>query len=202
MTRPGKRIGECGVGAGAAYRRIHGRNDDAPDRIRTCDLRLRRPTLYPAELQTRCRWIGRGRRITVTPPARQITGAESGSFGYPCVLDRPAADALPVLAALGHTGAPSCLCVRRSRCCSSRPPPAPRGDEQRSRVRIAELSGPLAGPSVPLGLVRWPSPWCELARALAAAREAQRVALAARCRGAQRRSEACRITPRVRPCAG
>ena len=25
--------------------------DGAPDRIRTCDLRLRRPTLYPAELR-------------------------------------------------------------------------------------------------------------------------------------------------------
>ena len=25
----------------------------APDRIRTCDLRLRRPTLYPAELRAR-----------------------------------------------------------------------------------------------------------------------------------------------------
>ena len=27
----------------------------APDRIRTCDLRLRRATLYPAELRVRCR---------------------------------------------------------------------------------------------------------------------------------------------------
>jgi hypothetical protein len=29
----------------------------APDRIRTCDLRLRRPTLYPAELRARM-WQG------------------------------------------------------------------------------------------------------------------------------------------------
>ena len=28
-------------------------NDGAPDRIRTCDLRLRRASLYPAELRVR-----------------------------------------------------------------------------------------------------------------------------------------------------
>ena len=80
-----------------------GRNDDAPDRIRTCDLRLRRPTLYPAELQTRCRWDGRGRRITVTPPARQIMGSESHGVrvGKPTVAGvHPTPDRAPIQTAL------------------------------------------------------------------------------------------------------
>src|SRR5205823_770884 len=33
------------------YGRVLGPDRDAPDRIRTCDLRFRRPTLYPAELR-------------------------------------------------------------------------------------------------------------------------------------------------------
>src|SRR5688572_15970606 len=41
---------------------------DAPDRIRTCDLRFRRPTLYPAEL-----------RAPVRP--RIATGSGSSRFG-------------------------------------------------------------------------------------------------------------------------
>src|SRR5215813_13099667 len=32
---------------------------NAPDRIRTCDLRFRRPTLYPTELQARVEAVGR-----------------------------------------------------------------------------------------------------------------------------------------------
>ncbi len=35
----------CGVSVGFSV------NCDAPDRIRTCDLRFRKPSLYPAELR-------------------------------------------------------------------------------------------------------------------------------------------------------
>ncbi len=53
------------------------RRDGAPGRARTCDLRLRRPTLYPTELRARTgqsRRIARGapcgpaRRIVIPPP--------------------------------------------------------------------------------------------------------------------------------------
>src|SRR6187200_1422720 len=40
---------------------------NAPDRIRTCDLRFRRPTLYPTELRARDGTIGSERSI-VRPP--------------------------------------------------------------------------------------------------------------------------------------
>ena len=40
---------------GEAFGRVHGFEEEggAPDRIRACDLRLRRETLYPAELRAR-----------------------------------------------------------------------------------------------------------------------------------------------------
>src|SRR3954454_12026928 len=46
---------------------------DAPDRIRTCDLRFRRPTLYPTELQA----------LDLPAPrvAGRVLGQRQGSYG-------------------------------------------------------------------------------------------------------------------------
>ena len=47
--------------ATAENRELPGISGNGPDRIRTCDLRFRRPTLYPAELRARggaCPWTG------------------------------------------------------------------------------------------------------------------------------------------------
>src|SRR6185295_7504994 len=46
---------------------------NAPDRIRTCDLRFRRPTLYPTELRARAGVVSRTR--IVGRYWRMITGA-------------------------------------------------------------------------------------------------------------------------------
>jgi hypothetical protein len=58
--------------------------DGAPDTIRTCDLCLRRATLYPAELRVRCgsfsRLAGGGQR-----PSRSWLGRRKGRIG--AVLD-------------------------------------------------------------------------------------------------------------------
>src|SRR5260370_1052426 len=43
----------CSPGAGPVRSPSLGRADGAPDTIRTCDLCLRRATLYPAELRVR-----------------------------------------------------------------------------------------------------------------------------------------------------
>src|SRR3979490_2152640 len=70
------------VGASSANRRVLGcpvlYRSGAPDTIRTCDLCLRRATLYPAELRVRCGadrlsakpqkraekgWLGRGKAL-------------------------------------------------------------------------------------------------------------------------------------------
>ena len=62
-------------------------SNNAPDRIRTCDLRLRRPTLYPTEL--RAHKGGRGKRISrvLCHSVLQLQCVRRGSFlwdrGYP-----------------------------------------------------------------------------------------------------------------------
>jgi hypothetical protein len=60
----------------------------APDRIRTCGLRLRRPTLYPAELRAR------EHRFYL----RTVVTHVSGMTCYPCVRNAgtPAFAALPL----------------------------------------------------------------------------------------------------------
>src|SRR5436190_20926722 len=64
MVSPGADVGKRDFGAPAlpglagVYDRFAGTIHDvisAPDRIRTCDLRFRRPTLYPTELRALCR---------------------------------------------------------------------------------------------------------------------------------------------------
>lgn len=64
-----------------------GGSSSAPDRIRTCDLRLRRPTLYPAELRARARTGGR-RISRVLSPARAGESHFSGT-GVAAGLEQP-----------------------------------------------------------------------------------------------------------------
>ena len=47
-----------------------------PYRIRTCDLRLRRPLLYPAELQTRINFIPVYRLLTDYSVRKRVMGIE------------------------------------------------------------------------------------------------------------------------------
>ena len=67
------------------------RGSGAPDRIRTCDLRLRRPTLYPLSYRRaiigkrgRCgpeAWYTRdGRGVTIDPDAGLVHATDQGWF--------------------------------------------------------------------------------------------------------------------------
>ena len=44
-------VENANVGVGPIHDRFTGNTSSAPGRIRTCDLRIRSPLLYPAELQ-------------------------------------------------------------------------------------------------------------------------------------------------------
>lgn len=112
-----------------------------------------------------------------------VFSALAGSFDYPDILDRPAAEVLPRLLALGDSGRAiwafyACIPLLLI--------PAAVGAAQlhddtrhRTAVRIAELSAVLAGISMLLGLVRWPSLQWELARTWVTASAEQRVVLGA-----------------------
>ena len=52
---PRLRRNDLGIAGIRMVERNPGLKLSAPDRIRTCDLRFRRPTLYPAELRARVR---------------------------------------------------------------------------------------------------------------------------------------------------
>ncbi len=77
------------IGARAARKGCNG----APDRIRTCDLRLRRPTLYPLSYRRAGRrWTSRGARI----PAPQLPSGQGdpswrvpGTYLWKRYLSRP-----------------------------------------------------------------------------------------------------------------
>lgn len=112
----------------------------------------------------------------------------AGSFGYPDILDRPAGDVLPRLLALGAGGRAVWAVYA---CIPLLLIPAAVGAaslhtdaEHQAAVRIAEWCAALAGVSMMLGLVRWPSLQWELARAWGAASADQRVTLSATFDGA------------------
>ncbi len=62
----------CPASLSSRWRR---RNPGAPDRSRTCDLWLRKPTLYPTELRARSRAFYRARR-------RSVQRCSTASFGH------------------------------------------------------------------------------------------------------------------------
>lgn len=107
----------------------------------------------------------------------------AGSFGYPDILDRPAGDVLPRLLALGAQGRAIWAiyaCIPLLLIPAAVGAASVHTDAQhRTAVRIAEWCASLAGVSMLLGLVRWPSLQWELARAWGAASAEQRVTLAA-----------------------
>ena len=63
------RMPRCAIRSNEPPPRPRGRGSGAPDRIRTCDLWLRRPTLYPAELRARERqgYAASPRRVYAQP---------------------------------------------------------------------------------------------------------------------------------------
>ncbi len=110
-----------------------------------------------------------------------VFSALAGSFDYPDVLDRPAAEVLPRLLALGAQGRaiwavyaciPLLLIPAAAGAASLHDDP-----RYRTVVRIAEWCASIAGISMLLGLVRWPSLQWELARAWGTATIDQRVVL-------------------------
>jgi hypothetical protein len=112
----------------------------------------------------------------------------AGSFGYPDVLDLPAADVLPRLLALGTNGRavwavyaliPLLLIPIGVGAAAVHDDPS-----ARIIVRVAEWSAGLAGIAMLLGLVRWPTLMWALAEAWPHASAAERVPLAAIFRGA------------------
>lgn len=103
------------------------------------------------------------------------------SFDYPDILDRPAAEVLPRLLALGGSGraiwavyAAIPLLLVPAAAGLSTLHDAPR---HRSVVRLAAFLAILSGVSMTVGLVRWPSIQWELARAWVPASTAERAAL-------------------------
>lgn len=105
------------------------------------------------------------------------------SFGYPDVLDQPAAEALPRLLALGAQGRavwaayaliPLLLIPIGVGAAAVHDDP-----DSRQLVRMAEWSAVLAGVAMLLGLVRWPTLMWELARSWQLASTSERVPLAA-----------------------
>ena len=109
--------------------------------------------------------------------------ALAGRFDYPAILDRPAAEVLPRLLALGVQGRAIWAIYA---CIPLLLIPAGAGAASLSAnsrhatiARIAEWCAALAGIAMLLGLVRWPSVQWELARHWAAASAEQRGTLAA-----------------------
>ena len=133
------------MGCGSCFRLADSANGSpasARDRIRTCDLRLRRPTLYPAELRARGTVVGKvsvaqvrvnetpGDRATGVRPRGPVMeslgpsaslggGAEATSPNRP-VIRRVGARAM--VGATGFEPATSCSRSRRSTGLSYAPP--------------------------------------------------------------------------------
>jgi Domain of unknown function (DUF4386) len=112
----------------------------------------------------------------------------AGSFGYPDVLDLPAADVLPRLLALGTNGRavwavyaliPLLLIPIGVGAAAVHDDPS-----SRIVVRVAEWAAGLAGIAMLLGLVRWPTLMWALAEAWPHASAVERVPIAAVFNGA------------------
>lgn len=130
----------------------------------------------------RTAWLGGGALIAATLLFAGVFGYLAQTFGYPEVLDRPAAEVLPRLLALGDTGRavwllyglipllliPTALSVH-----------AAGRQVAPLAARAALLLALLSAVSMMLGLLRWPSLHWQLAQSYAQASPAGREAIAA-----------------------
>ena len=82
---------------------LHHTHHTEPGGIRTLDLRLRRPLLYPAELQTRINFIPVYRLLTDHSVRKRVMGIEPTYPAWKAGVLRPPGPKPGALAKLSHT---------------------------------------------------------------------------------------------------